>query len=72
MIVAIDDAGVDSCVPAERYEDFLERGGTEPLQWMVDDEERVISINYTSGTTGRPKGVDVHPPRCLPQRARRG
>ena len=22
-----------------------------------DDEERVLSINYTSGTTGRPKGV---------------
>ena len=57
MIVAIDDVGVDSCVPAEGYEDFLERGGTEPLRWMVDDEERAISINYTSGTTGRPKGV---------------
>ena len=57
MIVAIDDVGVDSCVPAERYEDFLERGGTEPLRWMVDDEERAISINFTSGTTGRPKGV---------------
>ncbi len=23
----------------------------------VDDEERITSINYTSGTTGRPKGV---------------
>ena len=23
----------------------------------VDDEDRVTSINYTSGTTGRPKGV---------------
>jgi fatty-acyl-CoA synthase len=23
----------------------------------VDDEQRVVSINYTSGTTGRPKGV---------------
>ena len=57
MIVGIDDAGVDSAIPAERYEDFLERGGTEPLPWMVDDEERAISINYTSGTTGRPKGV---------------
>jgi fatty-acyl-CoA synthase len=56
-IVAVDDAGVDSSVPAERYEDFLEHGETEPLPWTVDDEEQAISINYTSGTTGRPKGV---------------
>ena len=36
------------------------------------DEEETIAINYTSGTTGRPKGVDVHPPRRLPQRPRQG
>ena len=36
---------------------FLERGNDEPLPWRVDDEHRPISINYTSGTTGRPKGV---------------
>jgi fatty-acyl-CoA synthase len=36
---------------------FLERGSDEPLPWRVDDEHRPISINYTSGTTGRPKGV---------------
>ena len=28
-----------------------------PVRGEVDDEDRVISINYTSGTTGRPKGV---------------
>ena len=36
------------------------------------DEEQTISINYTSGTTGRPKGVQVHLPRGIPQRAQRG
>ncbi len=32
-------------------------GSDDPLPWTVDDEQRMISINYTSGTTGRPKGV---------------
>jgi fatty-acyl-CoA synthase len=27
------------------------------LDWAVPDEDAPISINYTSGTTGRPKGV---------------
>ena len=29
----------------------------EPLPWTVEDESSLISINYTSGTTGHPKGV---------------
>ena len=33
------------------------------------DEEQTISINYTSGTTGRPKGVMYTPPRRLSERA---
>jgi fatty-acyl-CoA synthase len=28
-----------------------------PLAWEVTDERGVIAINYTSGTTGKPKGV---------------
>jgi fatty-acyl-CoA synthase len=35
----------------------VERAGEQPLAWAVEDELQVISINYTSGTTGRPKGV---------------
>jgi len=56
-IVTIDDVGVDVPFDTAAYADFLARGSTEPLPWTVDDEERTISINYTSGTTGRPKGV---------------
>jgi fatty-acyl-CoA synthase len=39
------------------YADLLTRGSDEPLPWAVDDELGTITINYTSGTTGRPKGV---------------
>ncbi len=39
------------------YAKLVERGSDDPLPFRVDDEDRVISINYTSGTTGRPKGV---------------
>src|SRR5690606_31671407 len=42
------------------YQEFLGRADDldpAPLPWEVEDEQAVISINYTSGTTGRPKGV---------------
>jgi fatty-acyl-CoA synthase len=40
------------------YPELLARGAEGgPLPWTVADEHSTISINYTSGTTGRPKGV---------------
>ncbi len=39
------------------YPDLLARGSDGPLPWSVEDEDATISINYTSGTTGAPKGV---------------
>ena len=60
-IVTVIDPVVerDASEPCDgpRYSDLLERGSDAPLEWMVDDELATITINYTSGTTGRPKGV---------------
>ena len=44
-------------IPAISYPELLARGSDDPLPWAVDDELGMISINYTSGTTGQPKGV---------------
>ncbi len=33
------------------------RAGADPLHVDVEDELSLLSLNYTSGTTGRPKGV---------------
>jgi fatty-acyl-CoA synthase len=55
-VVWIDDGGSrDATGPT--HEELLARGSDEPLPWTVADEDATISINYTSGTTGRPKGV---------------
>jgi len=42
------------------YEEFLETG-EENFNWSLpDDEWQAISLSYTSGTTGKPKGVVYH------------
>lgn len=42
------------------YNEFLATGSEEPVPMDIDDEDQLLSINYTSGTTGRPKGVMYH------------
>lgn len=47
-------------IDAADYEDFIAAGDPDPLWSMPDDEWDAISLNYTSGTTGNPKGVVYH------------
>jgi acyl-CoA synthetase (AMP-forming)/AMP-acid ligase II len=38
---------------------WLYRFGVEPEPWEAPDEDATATINYTSGTTARPKGVQL-------------
>ncbi len=42
------------------YEEFLAKGDPNFAWRMPDDEWDAIALNYTSGTTGNPKGVVYH------------
>ena len=55
-VVRVDDTGA----PGDPYEDFLAAQSPEPCEPWIEDEMETLSINYTSGTTGRPKGVMIH------------
>lgn len=58
--VADDHAGVHAQGHYTEYETFLATGDPD-FEWiMPQDEWESIALNYTSGTTGRPKGVVYH------------
>ncbi|KUL40900.1 AMP-dependent synthetase [Streptomyces sp. NRRL F-4489] len=46
-------------VLGERTDKELMRFDTEPRPWSRPDEDATATINYTSGTTARPKGVQL-------------
>ena len=52
-VIRVDGTGAAD----DPYEQFLAGGAPERPESWLEDEEETISINYTSGTTGRPKGV---------------
>ena len=63
LVIQYDDpefSGPVVPVDALDYETFLSRGDAAFDWLMPEDEWDAISINYTSGTTGDPKGVVSH------------
>ncbi|MBI2431497.1 MAG: long-chain-fatty-acid--CoA ligase [Candidatus Hydrogenedentes bacterium] len=56
-VIHITDDPAFGKAGGEDYEEFLASGRPAPVPWVVEDEYESITINYTSGTTGRPKGV---------------
>jgi fatty-acyl-CoA synthase len=62
VVIDIADAqgpGGDSIGEMD-YEDFLATGDPEFAEVTPEDEWEAIALNYTSGTTGNPKGVVYH------------
>ncbi|MCV2873668.1 acyl-CoA synthetase [Defluviimonas sp. WL0050] len=63
VLIQYDDPEYDGApteFEAADYEVFLTRGNPD-FEWLMpEDEWDAISINYTSGTTGDPKGVVSH------------
>jgi fatty-acyl-CoA synthase len=62
LVIDIDDhlCSTGELFGAMEYEDFLKTGDPDWAWRGVADEWDAISLGYTSGTTGNPKGVVTH------------
>src|SRR5579864_1138113 len=62
LVIDIDDplAQGGDRLGAIDYEDLLAEGDPDDPGERPDDEWQAITLNYTSGTTGNPKGVVYH------------
>jgi fatty-acyl-CoA synthase len=63
LVIDYDDpefSGPGERIGTIEHEDFLREGDPDFCWLMPNDEWDAISLNYTSGTTGDPKGVVYH------------
>ncbi|RDB44159.1 acyl-CoA synthetase [Halomonas sp. DQ26W] len=63
LMIDVDDALFDGearHIGELEYEALLSEGDPDYAYRLPEDEWQAISLNYTSGTTGKPKGVVYH------------
>ena len=64
FIILVDDETAELKPPVELnvldYEELINSGDPEFSYPTLKDEWQALTLNYTSGTTGRPKGVVYH------------
>ena len=60
FVQVVDTAPRAEYIPGPDYESFLASATPEDNRVELDSELDTITINYTSGTTGMPKGVQYH------------
>ena len=60
FVQVVDEAPRDEDIPGPDYESFLASAPAGDARTPLESELDSISINYTSGTTGMPKGVQYH------------
>ena len=63
LVIDYDDphySGAGRAAGRIEYEEFVASGDPDYTWAMPDDEWDAITLNYTSGTTGDPKGVVYH------------
>ena len=62
VVIDIDDPYFNQgeLLGEKNYEDILKEGDDSYECFHIEDEWQAISLNYTSGTTGDPKGVVFH------------
>ena len=62
LVIDIDDPETESgdFLGEIEYEAFLAEGNPEFEAVLPEDDWQAVSLNYTSGTTGTPKGVVYH------------
>jgi fatty-acyl-CoA synthase len=62
LVIDIDDPYFEGgeLLADTNYEQFISNGDPDYRCFQIKDEWQAISLNYTSGTTGDPKGVVFH------------